>query len=208
MKLSRNTEYAVIAAIIAYIAFFPRIQAISTLLATPVGKAVALAGIVYVWKCVSAVVALLLVVAYLRCVGAGSMIWEGMTSVSECTCPEGFNYDAATGVCKSPDGAETKDPITCACQPGFSYDVKTKQCVQNSSITSPMPPIVEPTTAVSETTAPANAPAPPGPTSTAPATTPGAAQDMATGAPPAAAPTSTVSPNTTETFALGGYPLY
>ena len=208
MKLSRNTEYGVIAAIIAYIAFFPRIQAISTLLSTPVGKALALAGIVYVWKCVSAIVALLLVVAYLRCVGAGSMIWEGLSVASECTCPEGFTYDAGSGVCRSADGTETKDPLTCACQPGFSYDVKTKQCVQNSSITSPMPPVVEPTVAAPPTTAPADAPAPPGPASTAPVTTPGAAQATAAGTAPSTAPTGAPTPNTTETFALGGYPLY
>jgi hypothetical protein len=162
MKLSRNIEYGIIAVIIAYVAFFPRIQAISDILSTPVGKAAALAGIVYVWKCVSAVVALLLVVAYLRCVSGMGNVWEGLTMPAQCTCPQGFIYNPATGICRSADGTETKDPITCVCETGFSYDTVTKECKQNSSITPPIAPVAEITPGES-TAAPADAPPPPGP---------------------------------------------
>ena len=208
MKLSRNTEYAIVAAIIAYVAFFPRIPAVTKFVSNPVGKAMYLAGVVYVWKCVSALVALLLVVAYVRCTSGSGMIWEGMSNPAKCTCPSDFIYNPATGLCKKADGSETAAPTTCACEPGFSYDVMAKECKQNSVMSSPLPPAPPESMETTSTAAPANAPPPPGPTSTAPVTTPGAAQDMATSTPPATSGSTTVTPSTTESFTLAGYPLY
>lgn len=211
MKLTRKAEYALIAVVIAYIAFFPRMQGLIQLLSTPVGKALALAGIVYVWKCVSAAVALLLVVAYVRCT-SGAYVWEGLANPAKCACPEGYLFQPATGQCANPKG-EMKDPISCTCDSGYSYDFTTKECRQNSSMSSPLPPVsVEATQqkppepmGTAAGAAPANAPST-GPASTAPATTPGAAQEKLAGA--TATPPSTTAPASSEKFTLAGYPLY
>ena len=74
MKLTRNTEWAIIGALILYIAFTPGVQAIKDLLAKPVGKAVALAAIVAVWKFVSPIIAILLTISCVRC--ATWNVWE------------------------------------------------------------------------------------------------------------------------------------
>jgi hypothetical protein len=65
--LSSRNELILVGVLIFYIAFVPRLQIVRELLSTPIGKAAALAGIVYVYKYVSCSASLLLVVAYLRC---------------------------------------------------------------------------------------------------------------------------------------------
>jgi hypothetical protein len=205
MKLSRTVEYTVLGLLIAYIAIGPRLPFVQTVLSTPLGKAFALAGIVYVWKFVSAAVALLLAIMFVRCAGGGMTVWEGLEMPeAKCTCPEGYTFNATTKTCSNKEG-KTMNPTACACDPGYSYDFTTKECKQNSVMSEPIPPVVpeEPLA----TAAPAVSTGPV--TSTAPVTTPGAAQDMATATPPApstdvAGPTATG----TESFSLMGYPLY
>ena len=99
--LSARTELFVVGALIALIAFGPRIQAVRDLLSSSVGKAAALAGIVYVHQKVSCPVALLLVVLYVRCQGSS---WEGFTTPTttvapSMTCPDGYALDAVTKTC-------------------------------------------------------------------------------------------------------------
>jgi len=99
--LSSSNEFFVIGALIAHLAFMPALQVLRDLLSTSVGKAAALAGIVYVHKYVSCSVALLLVVLYLR---AGS--WEGFTTPTATvtptvTCPSGYALDALSNSCKA-----------------------------------------------------------------------------------------------------------
>lgn len=65
--LSSRNELIVVGLLIFYIAFIPSLQMVREILATPVGKAAALAGIVYVYKYVSCSAALLLIIIYLRC---------------------------------------------------------------------------------------------------------------------------------------------
>jgi hypothetical protein len=77
--LSSRNELILVGALIFYLAFVPRLQMVRELLSTPVGKAAALAAIVYVYKYVSCSAALLLVVAYVRC-GCNSI--EMMTNPS------------------------------------------------------------------------------------------------------------------------------
>ena len=74
MKLSQKTEWGIIAVLIAYLAFTPGFQVVKDILATPIGKAIALAGIVYVWKYISAIIAILLLIGYMRC--AKNNVWE------------------------------------------------------------------------------------------------------------------------------------
>jgi hypothetical protein len=189
MKLARNTEWAIIGGLILYLAFTPGDQAIKDLLATPIGKAAALAGIVYVWKYVSTTIAVLLIVAFLRC--AKWNVWE-MFSGAELTCtcenPDA-TWDSVGKVCK--DSSGTSSPVmSCTCANGYAWDggeKGKKECVPVSGEQPPVPipsepnPIasaLEPPTAAAPATAGAAAP------SAVPMTTPGAAQEAAAAATP------------------------
>ena len=199
MKLNQRTEWALIIALIAYLAFTPGFQLIRDILSNPVGKAAALLGIVYVWKKVSAILAVLLALGYLRCASKGN-IWEGLEMPSAvCTCENGFNFDVATKKCVGSKG-EIKDPVACTCPSGYTYDSQTKECKQVSEMTEAVPPAPEATPSTPETAAPAKDTGVV--TSTAPITTPGAAQAMAATAPPAAPPAT--GPAASEGF-VGGY---
>jgi len=199
MKLSRNTEWGIIIALVAYLAFTPGFQIVKDILATSLGKAVALLVIVYVWKYVSAVIALLLLVGYIRC--AKTNVWEMFTGAEEsCVCEgSGFVWDRQSKTCKNAEG-QSGAVKTCTCANGYSWDggeKGTKQCVPTSGMQPPVPPPVEmpsvaPIPAAPETTAPATSTGPV--TSTAPMTTPGAAQAMVASAPPAPPVTGGVQP--------------
>lgn len=126
MRLTQTQEWTLVAALIVYIAFTPGFQAVRSLLSTQVGKAVGLAVIAYVWKNVSALVALLLTVNFIRCSG----IREGMESPVAKSCPAGFTPKSdQPGKCskkegdteivvdvqeppKTPPAAKTEAPLT------------------------------------------------------------------------------------------------
>jgi hypothetical protein len=217
MKLSRNVEYTVLGLLIAYIAFGPRMDVVRQVLATPVGKFLALVGIVYVWKFVSAAIALLLVIMFIRCSGGGMTVWEGLEITnSKCSCPPGHTYNIAEKMCVNKNGKRSK-PLACTCPPGYAYDFKTKECKQSSVMSGPLPTpeelkAIEPVATATAAPATTEAPA----TSTAPITTPGEASAMAsTAMPPTAAPETVPTPTPeptqssgTESFRLMGYPLY
>lgn len=222
MRLSQRTEWIIVGALIAYLAFTPGFQVIRDLLATPIGKAVALAGIVYVWKYVSVVIAVLLLVGYIRCAKTG--VWEGLTNGGgnvSCTCTEGFNYDPLTGKCKNIATGASIDPISCTCPAGYSYDSVKHECAQSSSMSEPIPPIATvppappplpspnvptPVVAPIEMTPSGAAPAvSTGPvTSNAPMTTPSAANDAIKAAMP---PDVVQGPMPSEGFS-SGYSMY
>jgi len=204
MKLSPRNEWIAIALLIVYLAFTPGFPLVKELLSTSVGKAAALAGIVYVWKYVSKVVAVLLVIGYMRCAKMTG-VWEGLEmAASTCTCPPEFTYDSTAKKCKNSAGL-MKDPVACSCPSGYTYDGVKKECIVSSVMSEPIaPPSVD--------AMPTNGGAPltTGPTtSTAPMTTPGAAQEAVGTAPAASAPTTvTPSPPATESFSLlSAYPL-
>ena len=220
MKLTRNTEWGLIALLIAYLAFMPGIQAVRDILATPLGKAAALAGIVYVWKCVSPVVALLLIISFLRC--AKWNVWEMFSGAeTSCTCetPEAV-WDPQSKTCKDSSGNVAGPVKTCTCSNGYAWDggeMGKKECVPVTSDQPPVPPAANPVADAMAAAAPpveipaagtslgAAAPATAGPAAptTPPVTTPGAAAEMAAapGPPPAeggvqpgAGATSTAAP--------------
>ena len=150
--LSGRNEMIAVGVLILYLAFVPGLQVIRDLLSTSVGKAAALAGIVYVHKKVSCSVALLLVVAYLRCIMNS---WEGFTTPTSvvqptCTCPDGYAYDAVSKECKPtssmsgsvPPEATTPSvgaPTSMPAPPGpmGQFPVTTPTAPTNSSM--PMP---------------------------------------------------------------------
>ena len=199
MKLTRNTEWGIIIALVAYLAFTPGFQVVKDILATPIGKAAALLVIVYVWKYVSAVIALLLLVGYIRC--AKTNVWEMFSGAEEsCVCEgTGFIWDREAKTCKNAEG-QTGAVKTCSCANGYSWDggeKGTRQCVPTSGMQPPVPPMpempsVSPIPAVGDSSAPAVSPGPV--TSSAPMTTPGATQSMVTSALPAMPSSGGVQP--------------
>jgi len=201
MKLTRTTEWASVGLLIVYIATAPGFTAVREMLSSPVGKIVALGGIVYVWKYVSQLIAILLVVLYLKCTGMS--IWEGFSGAEDtCICEgEGYTWDPATKKCRNSDGKEGAVK-SCTCVSGYSWDggpKGTKQCVPTSGET---PPVAMPSenpvadalqSAMNAAPAVSTGPA----TSSAPMTTPGAVQDMvASPSAPASPPTAGVQPST------------
>jgi len=143
MKLTRNTEWAIIGALILYIAFTPGIQLVKDVLAKPLGKAAALGLIVYVWKFVSPIIAILLTISFVRC--ATWNVWEMFSGAEvSCTCESpDANWDAQSKVCKTSTGTPSGGVKTCTCANGYSWDggeKGTKQCVPTSSDQPPIPP--------------------------------------------------------------------
>ena len=188
MKLTRTTEWTLIGLLIVYIAFAPGFTLVREMLSSPLGKAIALAGIVAVWKFVSPILSILLVVLYLKC--ARTSIWEGFSGAEQtCLCEgEGYTWDAATKKCKNAEGKEAAVK-SCTCISGYSWDggpKGTRKCVPTSGEQPPLPipsenPVAEALQSA-ESAAPAVSTGPI--TSTAPMTTPSAAQDMVVSAGP------------------------
>jgi hypothetical protein len=202
MKLTKTTELALVGGLILYIVFTPGFPVALRILGTPIGSIAALLGIVYVWKNVSALVALLLTILFVKCTRMAMR--EGFSGAEDtCVCEEeGFTWDPATKKCTNADGLDGKIK-SCTCIAGYSWDggeKGTQQCVPTSGEQPPLPtPATNPVVTAMEATAPTVAPAvSTGPvTSTAPMTTPGAAQAAAAsmGPSPAAAPSGGVQPS-------------
>ena len=190
-----KTELAIIGALIVYIALFPKLQIMSDILLTPIGKMLALGIVVIVWKRYSPIVAVLLLVAYLRC-GLLTYGYVEMFDVPAvaCSCPGGMTFDQASGKCKNEKG-ELKDPLACSCPSGYAYDGTEKKCIQNSEMSSPLPVEVPMAPAV-----------PPSNDKTGPpSTTPGAAQEAVASAVPS---TETAGPTPSAKESFSGYSLY
>jgi hypothetical protein len=139
--LSRTNEMIAVGALILYLAFVPSLQLVRDLLSTSVGKAFALAAIVYVHQKVSCSVALLLVVVYLR---AGS--WEGFTAPTSTveptmTCPDGYALDAVTKSCMvSSSMAGSIPPAPTGSAMGASVTTPPpNSAISTAPMTTPMP---------------------------------------------------------------------
>ncbi len=198
MKLARTTEWVIIGLLIVYIAVAPGFAIVRELLATPVGKIAALAGVVYVWKSVSPIIAVLLVILYLKCTKMS--VWEGFSGAEDtCLCEgEGYTWDKSVRKCRNKEGKESAIK-SCTCTSGYSWDggpKGTKQCVPTSGTTPPVAmPTENPVAAALETAAAAAPAVSTGPvTSSAPMTTPGAVQDMVASPVAPAAPSGGVQP--------------
>lgn len=190
MKLKQTTEWIVLAGLIVYLSFMRPLPVLRDLLASPIGKAGALAGIVYIWKYVSPVIAGLLLLVYSRCTSMSIGI-EGMAS-SECTCPSGYVYDPESKKCRNPKG-ELKSPEFCPCPSGFFWDAVNGECKASA------PDTPTPVPVATSTNAPATSMGPV--TSSAPMTTPSAVQDAVAAMPPAPSTMGGVQPSgQTESF--------
>lgn len=178
--MKRQTEWAVIAALVLFMSFTPGFAPVRTLLSTPMGRLVALVAIVYVYKFVSPVIALLLAIHVARCTRMGS-VWEGVDETlaeptEMCECDGGFTYNSGTKMCEKV-GAEPKKPIRCACVPGEEWDATEKKCKQKVVASAP-PPAPPPASMPSSATGGADL---------------ATVQAMAASAPPSAVPETTGS---------------
>jgi len=109
MRISLNTEYAIVGALIVYTVFIsPSLPAVRRFMGSTIGTAVGLAAVYWVAKTVSVPLALVVLAVVLRC--SSGMVREFM----ECTdCPEGYMYDAGSKMCKK-EGATDLPPL---CKP-------------------------------------------------------------------------------------------
>jgi hypothetical protein len=113
MRISQNTELAVVAGLIVYTVFLPSIPMIRQLLSSSIGVAAGIALVYWVAKTVSLPLALVVLVAVIR--SSSAVIREHM----DCTeCPPEYTFDEASKMCKK-SGA-TDLPPTCAAPKGMS----------------------------------------------------------------------------------------
>ena len=153
--MSSRNEWIVIGVLIAYLAFVPSLQIVRDLLATPVGKALGLASIVYVHKYISCPVALLLVIAYVRCASANLEMFTTPTTTVQptITCPSGYAYDSVAKECKSTSSMSGSIPppeASVGSMPGASVSMPPpNSSVSSAPMTTPMPtmpPVSPPST--------------------------------------------------------------
>jgi hypothetical protein len=146
MKLTRKTEWALIAALIVYISFTSGFRFVKDILATPLGKAAGLAAIVYVYKYVSCPIALLLLVSFMRC--AKWNVWEMFSGAeTACVCENSAaSWDAQSKTCKDANGNPAGAVKTCTCANGYAWDggeKGKKECLPVSGTQPPVPPPAE-----------------------------------------------------------------
>ena len=103
MRLSQNTEYAVVGALIVYTVFLPSFPFVRQLFSSSIGVAAGIALVYWVAKTVSVPLALVVLVAVVR--SSSAVLREHM----ECTdCPDGYTFK--DGKCKK-EGAADLPPI-------------------------------------------------------------------------------------------------
>ena len=147
MRITQTQEWVLAAVLIAYIAFTPGFQMVRSFLATPIGKAVGLAIIVYVWKYVSALVGLLLAINFVRCAG----MREGMET-------EYTPIPDMPGKCKKMvDGQE----MVMDCPASMLSSGTPPPAAPTGSTTSSVPPTAAPPSSTPPMTTPSPPPPPP-----------------------------------------------
>ena len=163
--LSARNEMIAVGVLIVYLAFLPSLAVVRQILSNPVGKAVALAGIVYVYQKVSCSVALLLLVGYLRCSSSREGFTTPTTTVQPViTCPDGYAYDSVSKECKPTSSMSGSVPPESTPSSSMGASVSTpppNSAVSTAPMTTPMPTMppvppssmggVQPSTGVSST---------------------------------------------------------
>ena len=163
--LSARNEMIAVGILIVYLAFLPSLAVVRQILSNPVGKAVALAGIVYVYQKVSCSVALLLLVGYMRCSSSREGFTTPTTTVQPViTCPDGYAYDSMSKECKPTSSMSGSVPPESTPSSTMGASVSTpppNSAVSTAPITTPMPTMppvppssmggVQPSTGVSST---------------------------------------------------------
>lgn len=76
MRLSTKNEWIVVGLLSLYVAFVPQIPMAREFMSTSIGRLSAMASVIFTWKYVSELVAVLLAIVYIRCMLAP--VWEGL----------------------------------------------------------------------------------------------------------------------------------
>lgn len=131
MRLARNTEWAVVGALIVYTVFFPSFPIVRQIVSSPVGTALSIAGVYYVAKCISIPLAFVVLVALIR--SSSAVTREHMASSVDCHCAEaGYTFDSASRQCKTTDkddaGNVKKEMAPLCCTPMQMWDAAKKEC--------------------------------------------------------------------------------
>jgi hypothetical protein len=135
MLLSGRNEWIAVAALIAYVSLVPCPYAMKEFFSSVLGKIVALGAVVYAWKYISQLVAVLLLVAFLRSGALREFLDEsGMAPPTETDykCPDEFMYSMDKKMCTK--GTETRAP-DCK-DSSMMWDSSKGSCVPKS----PTPP--------------------------------------------------------------------
>lgn len=105
MRISSNTEYAIVGALIVYTVFLPSFPIIRQLLGSTVGVAAGIALVYWVAKTVSVPLSLIVLVAVIR--SSSAVIREHM----DCSdCPDEYTFDSESKMCKK-EGSTPLPPI-------------------------------------------------------------------------------------------------
>ena len=106
MRLSQQNEWIAIGALIVYISLVPCPYAMKEFFSSVIGKIVALSTVVYVWKYVSELLAVLVLVAFLRSGAVREYLDASTPPPTVSACPPGQMMDTTTNKCKdSPTAA-------------------------------------------------------------------------------------------------------
>ncbi len=144
--MKRQIELAILGGLILFMSFTSGFGPVRNFLSTPIGKAVGLAVVVYVFKYVSAPIGLLLAIHVARCSRMVEGVDETLAPPTEmCQCDPDFTYNSGTKMCEKL-GADPKKPAKCTCIPGETWDDAEKKCK------------VKPVTSAPPTTAPESMP--------------------------------------------------
>jgi hypothetical protein len=107
MRLSQNTEYAIVGALIVYTVFIsPSLPAVRRFMGSAIGTVVGLGAVYWVAKNVSVCLALIVLAVVLRC--SSGMVREGMEDCMDC--PDDYTYDEGKKMCTK-EGAASLPPI-------------------------------------------------------------------------------------------------
>lgn len=113
MRLTRKTEWLLVAALVVYTVFVPGSPALRSAVGSPVGTAVSLLAIYLLAKQVSTPLALVALVAVVRT--SSAVLREHQTDMGNCNCAQpGFTFDSTKSMCTKTGSTEEYEPVCCS----------------------------------------------------------------------------------------------
>ena len=113
MRLTRKTEWLLVAALVVYTVFIPGSPRLRSVIGSPVGTAASLLGIYLLAKRVSTPLALVALVAVVRT--SSAVLREHQTDMGNCHCAQpGFTFDSTKNMCTKTGSTEEYEAICCA----------------------------------------------------------------------------------------------
>jgi hypothetical protein len=153
--MKRQVELAILGGLVLFMSFTSGFAPLRNFLSTPIGRAIGLGAVVYVFKYVSPAIGLLLAIHVARCSRMVEGVDETLAEPMEmCQCDPDFTYNSGSKMCEK-IGAEPKKPFKCTCVPGETWDDTEKKCKVKpvTSATPTAPPESMPATGGAEVAA-------------------------------------------------------